>query len=80
MQQYVGDQSYHCGQRKGNHRHPDIIILDVAQLVGKNPFQFGVIHYFQDSAGGADGGVLRVAASGEGVGRRVIHNEDFWHW
>ena len=58
--------------RDGQRRHEDVVVLDVAQLVGEDAFELDAVHLLEQPGGDGDGGVLRVAAGGEGVRRRVV--------
>ena len=63
-------------QRDRERRHEDVVVLDVRQLVGEHALELDPVHLLEQAGGDGDRGVLRVAAGGEGVGRRVVDDVD----
>jgi hypothetical protein len=50
----------HHGHRQG--RHQDVVVLDVAQLVGEHAFELDAVHLVEQPGGDRDGGVLAGCA------------------
>ena len=57
-------------------RHEDVVVLDVAQLVGQHALELDPVHLLQQPGGDGDGGVLGVAPGGEGVRGGVVDDVD----
>ena len=67
----VGQQRDDADHGHGQGRHEDVVVLDVAELVGQHALELDPVHLLQQPGGDRDGRVLGVAAGGEGVrGRR----------
>src|SRR5918997_3331337 len=71
-QEEVGDQDRGADEDANEHRVADVEVADVGHLVRDDALQLVPIQLLQKSRGNGDGGVLRVAARGEGVGCAVF--------
>ena len=58
--------------RDGEGGDEDVVVLDVAELVGQHALELHAVELLEQAGGDGDGGVLRVAAGGEGVRGRVV--------
>jgi hypothetical protein len=65
------------GGRDG--RDQDVPVLHVGQFVGHHAAQLALAEHLQDAGGGRDGGVLGVAAGGEGVGLVFVDDVNLGH-
>ena len=63
-------------QRDGQRGHEDVVVADVRQLVGEHALELDPVHLLEQAGGDRDRRVLRVAAGGEGVRRRVVDDVD----
>ena len=68
-QEEVGDQRDHAHQDADQRREADVVVADVRHLVGDDALELVAVEAVEQPAGDGDGGVLRVAPGGEGVGR-----------
>ena len=65
------------GHRQG--RHEDVVVLDVAELVGEDPFELDSVHLLEQPCRYSDGGVLWVPARRECVRGDVVDDVDPRH-
>ena len=70
------DGTRHGGRDGGNE---NVAVLHVGQLVRHHAAHLAGIEHAQQARGGRHGGVLRVAARGEGVGRILVDEVDARH-
>ncbi len=52
----------------------------MADLVRQHAGELLLVHRLQQTSGDCERRVLRVAAGGEGIGLRIFHDVDPWHW
>ena len=65
-------------QHADEQREADVVVAHVRQLVADDALQLLAVELLEQARGDGDAGVLRIAASGEGVGRRVVDDVDAW--
>lgn len=64
----------------GHEQHPtDVEVLDVAEFMGEDAFEFFVFEDLDDAGRDGDRGVLRIAARCEGIWRWIIHHVQLRH-
>ena len=68
----VGQQGDGADHRHGQCGHEDVVVLDVAELVGQHRLELDAVHLLEQAGRDGDGGVLRVPPGGEGVGGVVL--------
>ena len=78
-QEEVGDQRDHADEDADQRGEADVVVADVRHLVGEHALELLAVEHLHQPARDGDGGVLRVAAGGEGVGRRVLDDVDRRH-
>ena len=71
-QEEVGDQRDHADQDADERREADVVVADVRHLVGDDALELLAVEALEQPARDGDGGVLRVAPGGEGVGRGLV--------
>ncbi len=70
-QEDVGEET-DCDNKAEHHGgDPDVVVLHVADLVGHNALEFGIVHKLEQPRCSGHHGVLGVASSRKGVGRGV---------
>ena len=78
-QEEVGDQDRRADQDADEHGVADVEVGDVGHLVRHDALQLVAVELFEEAAGDGDGGVLGVAARGEGVRGGVVDDVDLRH-
>src|SRR5215211_193071 len=78
-QEEVGDQDRGADQDADQHRVADVEVADVGHLVRDDALELVPVELVQEAGGHGDGGVLRVATRGEGVGGGIVDNVDLRH-
>ncbi len=68
----VAEEGHDAGHDHDQGLEPDVVVLDVGHLVGDDALELDAVELFEDAGRDADHGRLRLAARGEGVGRRVV--------
>ena len=72
----VGHQRDRADHRDRQRRHEDVVVADVAQLVGHDAFELDPVHLLEQSGGDGDRRVVRVAAGRERIRGRVVDDVD----
>ena len=72
---HMGSIGNRAGDGCGNRADQDVVVSDVGKLVSDYAFQFVVVHNLEQSLGDSDRGMTGTSAGGEGVRRRVRHDE-----
>ena len=78
-QEEVGDQDRRADQDADEHGVADVEVGDVGHLVRHDALELVAVELFEEAAGDGDGGVLGVAARGEGVRGGVVDDVDLRH-
>ena len=68
-----------AGDGRGDGHDQRVAIADVGELVRDHAGDLLASTAFEQTGGDGDGGVLRIAAGGEGVGLRIVHQVDARH-
>ena len=69
---HVGQQRGGADHRDRQRRDQDVVVADVAELVGDDALELDPVHLLEQSGRDGDRGVLRIAAGRERVRRRVV--------
>ena len=72
----VGQEHDHPDEGHGEGRNEDVVVLDVAELVGEDPFELDPVELLHQAGRHRHRRVAGVAAGGEGVGRVVLDDVD----
>ena len=72
----VGHQRDEADEGHRQCRDEDVVVLDVAELVGDHPFELDAIHLLEESSGHRDRRMLRISPSGEGDRSDVVDDVD----
>ena len=67
------------GDGGGDGADQNVAMQHVAQFVRDHAFELAVVHQLQNARGERDRGVVRIAAGGEGVGRRLRRDVELRH-
>ena len=78
-QEPVGQQRDAADQHADQQREADVVVADVAHLVGHHALQLLAVHLLEQPGGDGHRGVLRVASGGEGVRGGVVDDVDLRH-
>ena len=68
-----------AGDRRGDGHHQRVVVLDVREFMRDHAGEFLAAERLHQPGGHGDGGVLRIAAGGERIGLRIVHQEDARH-
>ena len=77
-QEPVGEQRDRADQDPDEQREPDVEVADVAHLVADDALQLLPVELLEQAGRDRHAGVLRIAAGGERVRRRVGDDLDPW--
>ena len=78
-QEEVGEDRDRPDQHADDQREADVEVADVRQLVGDDALELLAVELLEQAGRDRDRRVLRVAAGGEGVRRRVVDDVDLGH-
>src|ERR671912_2274910 len=78
-QEEVGDQDRGADQDTDEHGIADVEVGDVRHLVRHDALELVAVELFEEATGDGDGGVLGVAARGEGVRGGIVDDVDLRH-
>ena len=73
-QEEVGDEGDHADQDADQRLEADVVVADVRHLVGDHALELVAVEAVEQPARDGDGGVLRVATGGQGVGRGLVEH------
>ena len=73
-QEEVGDERDHADQDADQRLEADVVVADVRHLVGDDALELLAVEAVEQPARDGDGGVLRVAPGGQGVGRGLVEH------
>ena len=75
-QQEVGEERDHADEHGDERHQADVAVADVRDLVRDHALELALVHQVQQAGGDADVGLVRAAAGGERVRRRVVDDVD----
>ena len=75
----IGQHGNRTGDGRGHGHHQRIAVAHMRQFMGHHPRDLVRGKQAQQAGGRGDGGVLRIAPRGKGIGLRIVHDVNLGH-